>query len=384
MDRILFVDDDANLLASHQRQLKHRFTLDTASDGIGGLEKIASNEPYAVIISDYRMPGMNGVEFLSRAKESAPDSVRVLLTGYADLETAVGAVNDGNIFRLLTKPCPSDLLVNALEAGIRQYRLITAERELLEKTLRGSLKMLSEVLSLLNPEAFGRASRITRYTCEIASQMGATEKWQLETAAMLSQIGCIILPEDMLKKICQGAKLTTEETQIFNMHPSIAHDLISKIPRMEGIAGIIIYQEKHFDGSGIPINSCREEEIPLGARILKVCLDFDAFIGAGLSRGRALEQLYQRSGWYDPRVLKALEAVLGGEAKYEIRSLRLREIKEKMILTEDIRNTKGMLLLAKGQEITRPLLTRLINFVGVIGVREPIHVIVPIQRSTDH
>ena len=251
-DKILFVDDDSNLLASFQRQLRNQFTVDISPDGQQGLESITHQGPYATIVSDFRMPGMDGVQFLSRAREVAPDSVRMLLTGYADVQTAIEAVNEGNIFRLLTKPCPPDTLTKALTAGIKQYQLVTAERELLEKTLSGSIKVLSEVLSLVNPEAFGRAARITRYVRQIASKMGLSEVWQFETAAMLSQIGCIILQEETLKKIYRGVELTKEEEQLFNMHPSIASDLIAKIPRMEKIAEIIAYQEKHFDGSGIP------------------------------------------------------------------------------------------------------------------------------------
>ena len=375
-DKILFVDDDSNLLASFQRQLRNRFTVEISPDGQHGLESITRQGPYAAIVSDFRMPGMDGVQFLSRAREVAPDSVRMLLTGYADMQTAIEAVNQGNIFRLLTKPCPPDTLTKALTAGIKQYRLVTAERELLEKTLSGSIKVLSEVLSLVNPEAFGRAARITRYVRQIASQMCLSEVWQFETAAMLSQIGWIILQEETLKKIYRGSSLTGKEEQVFKMHPLIASSLIAKIPRMEKIAEIITYQEKRFDGSGIPIDSRRGHQIPLGGRILKVILDFDALQVAGDSKEKALDQLKQRSGWYDPGVLAALEAVIVLEAKYQVRNVAVQELKENMILAEDVRTLKGLLLISKGQEVSRPLLERLNKFVFSPGIQEPIRVIV--------
>ena len=325
-DRILFVDDDSDLLASFQRQLRNQFTVDISPDGQHGLEPITHQGPYAIIVSDFRMPGMDGVQFLSRAREIAPDSVRMLLTGYADVQTAIEAVNQGNIFRLLTKPCPPDTLTKALTAGIKQYQLVTAERELLEKTLSGSIKVLSEVLSLVNPEAFGRAARITRYVRQIASQMCLSEVWQFETAAMLSQIGWIILQEEPLKKIYRGSSLTGKEEQVFKMHPSVASDLIGKIPRMEKIAEIITYQEKRFDGSGIPIDSCKEDQIPLGARILKVVLDFDSLEVAGKLREKALDQLKQRSAWYDHSVVAALEAVIRLEANYQVRIVAVKDL----------------------------------------------------------
>lgn len=382
MERILFVDDDANLLAAYQRQLKHHFFIETALSGQQGLEKIKENGPFAVIVSDYRMPGMDGVHFLAAAKEKTPDSVRILFTGYADLETAIEAVNEGNIFRLLTKPCSPEVLVNTFRAAVKQYRLVMAERELLDKTLRGCLKVLSDVLSLLNPDALGRAARLNRYACQIATEMGISEMWQIETAAMLSQIGCIILPEEILQKVCRGGKLTPEETQLYNMHVSISSDLISKIPRMENIAKIILYQEKNYDGSGIPPDACAGESIPLGSRILKVCLDFDALLGYGLSKGKALAQMRQRSGSYDAKVLTALEQVIGLEAKYEVQNLRVQQLRENMILAEDVRNNKGILLITKDQVLTRPLLFHLQNFAKSTGVKEPIRVLVPISSPS--
>ena len=326
-EKILFVDDDSNLLASYQCQLRGKYTVDTSPDGQQGLDAISSRGPYTVIVSDYRVPGMDGVQFLSRAREITPDSVRVLLTGYADLQTSIEAVNEGNIFRLLTKPCPPEVLIKALIAGIRQYQLVTAERELLEKTLSGSIKVLSEVLSLVNPEAFGRASRIARYSSQIVSKMGLSDVWQFETAAMLSQIGGIILQEETLKKIYRGLELTKEEEQLFKRHPSVASDLIGRIPRMEKVAETIAYQEKHFDGSGIPVDSRQGERIPLGARIIKVVLDFDTLELAGHSKRKALDALKQRSGWYDPTVLAALESVVDLEAGYELNAPSVRALK---------------------------------------------------------
>jgi signal transduction histidine kinase len=138
-EKILWVDDDENLLASYRRQLRNKFPVMTAAGGEQGLRIIGAEGPFAVIVSDFRMPGMDGVQFLSKAREAAPDSVRMLLTGYADLQTAIDAVNQGNIFRLLTKPCAPDVLLAALTAGITQYRLIISERERAEKE-RASLE----------------------------------------------------------------------------------------------------------------------------------------------------------------------------------------------------------------------------------------------------
>ena len=158
--RILFVDDDPNVLSAYQRTLRKRYTLDTASSGDAGLALIEKDGPYAVIVADMQMPGMNGIDFLKHAMEKTPDTVRLMLTGNADQKTAVDAVNHGHVFSFLSKPCPSESLEAALENALRQYELICAEKELLEETLNGSIKVLTDILAIVDPEAFGHAQRL--------------------------------------------------------------------------------------------------------------------------------------------------------------------------------------------------------------------------------
>ena len=131
-EKILIVDDDEKMLDAYRRHLKKSFDADVAKDGDLAMTLVGRNGPYAVIISDFRMPGMDGIEFLSRVREAAADSVRMMLTGYADLDIVMEAVNEGYIFRFLTKPCKPEDLHAALEAGVRQYQLIQKERELAE------------------------------------------------------------------------------------------------------------------------------------------------------------------------------------------------------------------------------------------------------------
>ena len=375
--KILFVDDDPNILAAFERQLRKDFSVHTALGGEEGLRAISAHNPFAVIVSDLRMPGMDGIQFLSRVRQAAPDSVRIMLSGNADLSTAIDAVNQGNIFRFLTKPCELQALLNALSDGVRQYQLIIAERELLEKTLRGSIKVLSEILHLLNPEAFGRASRITRYAREVASAMGVSGVWQIETAAALSQIGCVILPEAALKKLYTGEELTGEESQLFAMHPCIGSDLLSHIPRMKTIAKIIANQEKNFDGLESPQESNGGEDIPLGARILKVVLDFDTLRARGVSNREASGKMAKSTGRYDPDVLSALRRILAAESHDEERTVRANELVDGMILAQDIRFLDGRMFVARGYEVNRTLRERIKNFSQKPGIQEPVRVTVP-------
>lgn len=380
-EKILFVDDDPNILSAYHRQFRKQFTIETALGGELGLAAIANHGPYGVIVADMRMPGMNGVQFLSKVKHITPHSVRIMLTGNADQQTAIDAVNEGNIFRFLTKPCPPDTMFNALAAGIEQYRLITAEKELLEKTLRGSIKVLTDVLTLVNPTAFGRASRVRSLVSRLSADLNVDKAWQMEIAAMLSQLGCITIPEEILVKVYNGISLSEKEFQIFNAHPQIGCDLIVNIPRLETIAPIIAYQEKHFDGTGVPCDARCGREIPLGSRILKLSLDFDSLITSGRTNTEALDVIRKRKGWYDQTIVESLERVLAAEIKYEvkseIKSVKVHELTPHMTIAEDIKTISGELLIAKGHEVTPLLRMRLNNWVQMKRIQEKIKVFVP-------
>lgn len=380
-DAILCVDDDANILDGYKRHLRKEFKLEVAVGPEQGLQMVAERGPFAVVVSDLQMPGMNGIQFLTRVREQAPDTVRILLTGNADLQTSIEAINQGQIFRFLTKPCTPETLANTLHAGLAQYRLITAEHELLEHTLSGSIKVLCEVLSLVNPEAFGRSSRIARYVEAIAADLHVSEMWAIKTAAMLSQIGCVILPEAVLKKVYRGETLTPEESQLFNQHPFIAFDLVAKIPRMTRVAEIIKYQDKYYDGVGMSGDHRKGNDIPMEARILKVALDFDALESAGKSKTEAFDQLKQRKGWYDPAVINALKSAFGKEIQYEIRATVVADLQEGMILAEDILSSTEVLLASKGQEVNQSMIVRLENFSGTGGIRQPFTVLIPMNSK---
>ena len=379
VEKILCVDDDPNILEGYKRQLRKEFELQTAVGPEQGLRMVTEQGPFAVVVSDLQMPGMTGVEFLARVRIHEPDTVRMLLTGNAELQAAIDAINQGQIFRFLTKPSTPEVMANALKAGLAQHHLITAERELLEQTLSGSIAVLCEVLALVNPEAFGRSSRITRYVESIAESLHVSELWSIKTAAMLSQIGCVILPESVLKKVYLGEKLMGEEAQLFNQHPFVGYDLLAKIPRMKRVAEIIKFQDQYYDGYGGPGDTQAGNTIPMEARILKVALDFDALESAGKSKAEAFGEMKHRKGWYDPTVIDAMKTAFAKEIQYEIRMVVVADLREGMILAEGIQSSQDMLLASKGQQVTQSMIMRLQNFSKAGGVREPFSVLLPMK-----
>ena len=379
--RILCVDDEPNIVEAYQRALRRQFRLDTALSGEQALDAVAKNGPYAVVVSDMRMPGMDGVRLLHKIHEVSPDTVRIMLTGNADQQTAIDAVNEGHIFRFLTKPCSPEILAKSLCAGLEQYRLICVEKTLLEKTLVGSVQLLSDVLTMLNPLAFSRASRVQKLAKRLADTLEIAESWQVEIAAMLSQVGCITVPEETLKKVYHGTSLTSEEGRVFQAHPQVGHSLISRIPRLEAVAEMIRYQEKFYDGKGHPQDEVKEGNIPMGSRILKVALDYDKLLQKSMPASKAVMEIESRTTAYDPEVVNALVKIRETEANSEIISIEIDDVELNMVIAQDIFSSTALLLISKGQEVNSAILARLRNFFAKGIVSGKIQVQIPFHRA---
>lgn len=367
--KVLFVDDDVNLLEAVQRGMRKQFSIDTAVGGADGLQKIANSGPYAVVVADMQMPGMNGLEFLRNVQTAAPDAVRMMLTGNADQKTAMDAVNDGRVFRFLTKPCPPPTLAPALDSALEQFRLLTAEKELLENTLGGAVKVLTEILSLFDPATFERSQKLKEYLSDFVCSSNTSVSWDLELAALLSQIGRVTIPPAVLEKLRSGETLNGPEKDIVNRVPEFGARLIENIPRLGPVANIVRYQQKHFDGSGFPADSFSGDEIPIGSRIIYVLSDLLELEDQSLSRPAAFQKMQERNGRYDPKVLNSvscwcdvsLSAVIG-EVQGPPQTLEIEELRVGYVLAQDLRTTEGVLVLGINAKLTEMLLTKLQNF----------------------
>jgi len=378
--KILFVDDEPNVLAAFQRQLYRQFSVETAPDGLEGLTILQNSNDFAVVVADMRMPRMNGVEFLSKVRTAAPDVVRMMLTGNADQTTAIEAINEGHIFRFLTKPCPTERLIEALEAGLRQHQLIVAERELLENTLSGSVKVLSEILSLAEPKSFGNTEAVRNDARALALHLKIPRAWEWEVAAMLARIGHVTIPPEIALKMRVGHALSPKEEEIVSRIPAIGGNLLAQIPRLEEVSEIILYQDKHFDGTGFPEDPVAHQDIPLGARVLKVLFDLAEIEAEGVPRAAALEQLRLRPGWYDPKILDAVGVCFKiqtqdpDKAKKPPVAMNFTGLRVGHVLVTDILTKDGTLIVASGNRITPALIHRLRNFSALSGIKEPIYV----------
>ncbi|MFM9904707.1 MAG: HD domain-containing phosphohydrolase [Pyrinomonadaceae bacterium] len=381
--RILFVDDEPNVLEAFSRSLRKDFDVAVAKSGAEGLVVIEKDGPFAVIVSDMRMPGMDGIQFLGKVRDLHPETVRVMLTGNADQQTATDAVNKGSIFRFLTKPCPPEVMIQTLTASLDQYRLVTSEKQLLEQTLNKSLEVLVDILAIVNPTAFSRSARVKKMAREIAESLNVNNCWEVEAAAMLSQIGCVTVPEEILRKISYNVPLSNKETGLYNQHPQIGHDLIARIPRMETVADIVADQNLRFSDESVHVKqSIGIDEPRLGARILKAVLDLDKLMIDGSSRQNAFKELSTRVGWYDPAVLTALQDIIDLSVdEYESFEMCVSDLKSGMVLDGPLNSARGSTLLPSGQEITTSLILRLANLVEAGIILDTIRVNVPVQHS---
>lgn len=380
MKKILFVDDDENILGAFQRQFRKQFSIETALGPEQGLTALESGDEYAAVVVDMNMPGMNGVEFLKRARARNPNLVRIVLTGNADQATAVHAVNEGHIFRFLNKPCSPEVLSATLQDALRQHDRTMFEKELLRNTLMGSVKVLSELLSMASPSAFERSRYFRQDIAKISRHLGAELTWEMEVAAMLSQIGCMAIPPEILQKARTGQALSSEEKAMIDRVPEIGHHLLGNIPRMEGVARIILYQNKQFDGVGFPPEAVAGDQLPMGSRMLKFLSELYQVEATGVSRAQALKLLHSREGHFDPSIFDAAVHSLdpNGNSISTTESIPVpiafHQLHTGMILASNVETSDGSLIVCAGNEITQMLMERLRNFSTAVGLKEPIYV----------
>lgn len=359
--RVLFVDDEPNVLHAIRRSLRNDFEVVLAESGKEALRILAEGPPCAVVVCDCRMPEMDGIETLKRIGALAPMTVRVMLTGNIDQETAVRAVNQGEVFRFITKPCEVELLRQAVRAAIRQHELLAAEKDLLERTLHGAIGVLADVLGIVKPEAFGRTARVRRKALEIAARLDGVSVWELDAAALLSQIGCVNVEQAVLDKVRTGAALGEGETAAFAAHAALGADLIGKIPRLERVATIVRYQAKDFGGGGHPVDPVKGAQLPLEARILHAALVHDALASRDWSDGAIVDYLAKTPGIVDPAVLGALKTCAAAAAS-ETLSVLADEVALGAVLQQDVKTDQGVMLLCRGQEVTRAVKEHLLRF----------------------
>jgi putative two-component system response regulator len=273
VDKILFVDDDPSVLDAIQRAFHKTFEIHVAESAEEGLSIIRENGTFPVVVSDFRMPGCDGATFLSQVVKISPNSICMMLTGCAQLETSIRAVNEGHIFRFMTKPCPMHILEKALRDGLHQYYLIQTEREYYalrkwNESLGGLIQTFARLIESKDPYTAGHQLRVSQLSVAIAQTLdvSADAVEQIRMAAMIHDIGKIYIPVEFLNKT---GRLSPSEWNIVKMHAQIGHDILCPIGFPFPIHEIVLQHHERMDGSGYPMGS-KESEICMEAKIIGV------------------------------------------------------------------------------------------------------------------
>jgi CheY-like chemotaxis protein len=366
--RVLCVDDEPAVLDGLRLHLRRSFDVVTAADGLEGLQRLEQGPAFAAILSDMRMPGMDGATFLARARARSPDTVRILLTGHADLDAALAAVNEGQIFRFLTKPCSPDYVRATLEQAAEQHRLVVAERELLDQTLTGAVKALTDLLAIADPVAFGRASRLRRTVSALCAALALPDRWAIEVAAELSQVGLVSLAPGVAGRLLRGEALPAAEQAQIERAAHLGAQLLDSIPRLAPVRAILEAVARGWPGGG-PVAA----DAPAGAAMLALALELDTLEVQGHAPMEAIAVLESRPT-HPVALVGTLRGIVEAWTASSIREIRLEELRAGMVLAEDVWSRSGVLLLARGHTASAGILARLQN-IGAT-VREPLRIVV--------
>jgi len=375
--KVLCVDDEPSILEGLELSLARQFNVVVAVGGEAGIAALHEHRDLQVLICDMRMPGLSGIDVLKQACSLQPDATRILLTGYADMESAITAINQGHIFRFLHKPCKREDLLDAVNAGIRQYQLLHTERILLEQTLKGCVEALIDALALAAPTLFGQANRVRALARQIADKAGMTGTWELEVAALLYNLGMIGLDPDIVERYLNGQLQSAEEKKLIQSAPARGDRLLSHIPRMEVVRTLIrlAYEDSRRETKvdGLVVT---ERTVAL-CKILEIANKYCLLEARGYSVDATLTQLRSETGADQLPTLRHLEEVLGREADANmLRELPFAALRPGMVLAQPLRTANGQLLAPSGYKITENFAERAHNarpgtVVGLVKVLIP-------------
>lgn len=408
---ILCVDDEANILSALKRLFRPiGYQVLTALSGADGL-KVLEEKGVDLVISDMRMPEMDGAEFLERVATKWPGVVRILLTGHAELGSTIEAINKGRIYRYVSKPWEEMDLKLTIHSALEQ-RYLEQERRRLEKLTYIQNEELQELNSLLEdkvalrtqelakanetlqqnhiltikgysnliearePLLAGHSRRVADLSKRVAVKLGMNQQQVQDVtfAALLHDIGKIGLPDHLLTKPYDT--LGSEHLERVRAHTVIAQGILMAMESLQEVGSIIRSHHERYDGTGYP-DGLKAQGIPIAARIIAVVNDYDAVkIGTltaeKLSEPKARRYVEERSGsWYDPNVVQQFFAVLneiGEKDTNQQWTLQSHELEKGMVLAKDLVAKDGILLLSKGFVLDEKMIKKIQMFERLVDI----------------
>jgi len=359
LPKVLFVDDQSEVLEDLKVSVSDVCDPYGATTAEEGLEIFEKEGPFTVVVSDQKLPGLDGSDFLAKVIRRDPHVSTMLLTGHANYADAMTAVNKGHVFRLLEKPYSPKALRDAILAGERQRDLMVAEKVLLHETLVGAVNALTETLSTVKPRFFGRAKRVKRLAGEIARYLEFPHPWQVETAAVFSQMASITLPEEEAENVFLRKRLRPQIIALVDKFPEVIDHLLGHIPRLEEVREIL----DCLMGNPLPYQKPGKEEVYQAFEILDAALEYDYLEVEGHDSEVILGTLKGGSKKFNGEVIEAITQLQQkSKTRYLVNELHLDDLRVGMRLAEDLSLDTAMLVAPKGTDITRHFLQVLHNY----------------------
>jgi len=378
---ILVVDAQPETLDATKHTLELEGHEVLCVDGSSRAAELFHEYEVQLVLVDYPMDRVAGEEFIACVHGHDPRVQILMQTGDSGETPPREMLQQLGIQGYHGKTEGPAKLLSCVDAALKAYEQLSD----IERTLHGAILTLTDLLAFVAPMAFGRATRAKHVVSRLAGHLRGHGKWQVETAAILSQIGCTTLPPDLTEKLYRGWTLAPAEEEVVRRLPAVADQLLADIPGMEPVRKILAYQDKHFDGTGTPETDVSGSEIPWGARVLKIALDFDLLEMSGLPTETAMETLRSRWGWYDLELLDRFAELLSRDELPdcteplgdEEREVPVDEIQSGMIFGQNVKTPTGMLIIAHGQPVTAGVLARIQNFSAGAGAPGTLRMILP-------
>jgi response regulator RpfG family c-di-GMP phosphodiesterase len=357
ISKILFVDDDELVLSGLTLTVGRKYDISTAMSGMEGLEISEKEGPFAVIVSDFNMPQMDGSEFLREIRKKDKDVVTMLLSGGVNFNEVSDAVRRGGIFRLIGKPCPTDLMIENLDQALKQYRTVRAEKDMLEQTMNGVVRAITTILAASKPLFFGRSERVKQLAFALAKELKLSEDWRLELASTFSYLGYLTLPDEVQEKLYNNEDVPDEITDVVKVFPNFANGILKAIPRLEEITPIISLIDQDYD------ESCTDDSAKF-ASLIRLAKHYERYASDGYSRADIFGFLDKAPGIYFPGALEALRKIKDyskGEA--EVEEVSIDKLKSGMRILEELRLPNGTLVAPKGSKVDQHFIKVVENYV---------------------
>jgi len=373
--RILFVDDNVNLLSAIRRVSRGKADLVTAESAADALQMLEKDNSIAVVISDQNMPNMKGADFLAEVAQKWPSVVRVMQTGNNDQETAISAINSGQVFRFVRKPYDPAKLMQIINESVQYHQTLRAEEHLLETTVAGTVKLLTELLALLRPGLFNQAMVVHAIGKLLANEFALPKAWELNIASLLYPLGLVTLSVALQNRLDNGVRLTDAEKVEVDQSVEVAASFLRYIPKLENVATYIEMSRYGFDGSGSPPGGASGENLPLVSRLLRINIDL-VYLSSikNVSLHEACKILQRKPGPYDPELLEKIVELLNSDAADTIHNtveIRLAQLSEQIsgLKRSGVKKTEKLIVGCHGLRVGDQILANIVSADGQLYLK---------------